>query len=168
MSQVKNLPQRALQSVWIRHPWPLTSHRIRKNSTEKLSQEKKGNKPSGEQQRRIPLQDGQMNRCHVTRRNHYRVTTHSINMTDIWDDSTKLPDSDLAKRSERSWWSRHQWVTSQRSRVKDSGRPHPAPHTHRHTHTHTHTHITEQNRDITGAASCLTSPVSLTQVLCHR
>jgi len=24
--------------------------------------------PSGEQQRRIPLQDGQNNRCHVTRR----------------------------------------------------------------------------------------------------
>jgi len=28
---------------------------------------KKGKKPSGEQQRRIPLQDGQNNRCHVTR-----------------------------------------------------------------------------------------------------
>jgi len=26
-------------------------------------------KPSGEQQRRIPLQEGQNNRCHVTRRN---------------------------------------------------------------------------------------------------
>jgi len=28
---------------------------------------KQGRKPSGEQQRRIPLQDGQENRCHVTR-----------------------------------------------------------------------------------------------------
>jgi len=32
ISQITNLPQRALQSVHIRHPWPLTSHRIRKNS----------------------------------------------------------------------------------------------------------------------------------------
>jgi len=38
--------------------------------------EKKVKKPSGEQQRRIPLQDGQNNRCHVTRRNHDRVKTH--------------------------------------------------------------------------------------------
>jgi len=37
--------------------------------------------PLGEQQRRIPLQDGQNNRSHVTRRNHYRVTTHSMSMT---------------------------------------------------------------------------------------
>jgi len=43
--------------------------------------EKKGKTPSGEQQRRIPLQDGRMNRCHVTRRNHYRVTTHSMSLT---------------------------------------------------------------------------------------
>jgi len=28
---------------------------------------KKGKTPSGEQQRRIPLQDGQKNRCHVYR-----------------------------------------------------------------------------------------------------
>jgi len=33
-SQIKNLPQRALQSVHIRHPGPRTSHRIRKNSQE--------------------------------------------------------------------------------------------------------------------------------------
>jgi len=42
----------------------LISHRIRKNSQEieeKLSQGKKGKKPSGEQERRIPLQDGQNN-----------------------------------------------------------------------------------------------------------
>jgi len=32
ISQITNLPQRALQSVHIRHPWPLTSHRTRKNS----------------------------------------------------------------------------------------------------------------------------------------
>jgi len=32
--QNTNFPQRALQSVHIRHPWPLTSHRIRKNSQE--------------------------------------------------------------------------------------------------------------------------------------
>jgi len=36
--------------------------------------EKNEKKPSGEQQRRIPLQDGQKNRRHVTRMNHYRVT----------------------------------------------------------------------------------------------
>jgi len=34
ISQMINLPQRALRSVHIRHPWPLTSHRIRKNSQE--------------------------------------------------------------------------------------------------------------------------------------
>jgi len=41
----------------------LTSQRIRKNSQEietTLSRGKEGKKPSGEQQRRIPLQDGQM------------------------------------------------------------------------------------------------------------
>jgi len=32
-----------------------------------LSRGKKVKKPPGEQQRRIPLQDGQNNRCHVTR-----------------------------------------------------------------------------------------------------
>jgi len=32
ISQITNVPQRALQSVHIRHPWPLTSHRIRRNS----------------------------------------------------------------------------------------------------------------------------------------
>jgi len=52
ISQMTNLPQRALQSVHIRHPWPLTSHRIRKNYQEI---EKKWRNL----QRRIPLQDGQ-------------------------------------------------------------------------------------------------------------
>jgi len=44
-SQITNFPQRALQSVPIRHPCPKTSHRIRKNSQEiekKLLWEKKG------------------------------------------------------------------------------------------------------------------------------
>jgi len=43
---------------------------------------KKVKNPSGEQRRRIPLQDGQNNICHVTRRNYYRVTTHSMSMTE--------------------------------------------------------------------------------------
>jgi len=46
-------------------------------------QEKLSKRPSGEQQKRIPLQDGQKNRCHVTRMKRYRVTTHSMNMTCI-------------------------------------------------------------------------------------
>jgi len=60
-SQITNLPQLALQSEHIRHPCPRTSHRIRNNSQEieKQFSGKKGKKPSGEQQRRIPLQDGQ-------------------------------------------------------------------------------------------------------------
>jgi len=62
-------------TIWThRHPWPLTSHRIRKNSQTTLQGEKVKNS-SGEQQRRIPLQDGHNNRCHVTRGNHYRVTS---------------------------------------------------------------------------------------------
>jgi len=63
ISQITNLSRSALQSVHIRHPWPLTSHWIRKNSLKnrekKLSQGKRGKNPSGEQQRRIPLQDEQ-------------------------------------------------------------------------------------------------------------
>jgi len=38
------------------------------------SDQEKGQNPSGEQQRRISLQDGQKNRCHVTRMKLYRVT----------------------------------------------------------------------------------------------
>jgi len=56
---------------------PVPGPHIRTNSQEiekKPFTGKKGKKPSGEQQRRIPLQDGQNNRCHVTR-NHYTVTT---------------------------------------------------------------------------------------------
>jgi len=54
------------------------SHRIRKNY-QKIEQkpfhgEKKVKKPSREEQRRIPLQDGRMNRHHVTRMKHHRVT----------------------------------------------------------------------------------------------
>jgi len=77
ISQITNLPQRAFQSVHIRHAWPLTSHRIRKNSPkieEKLSLGKKGKTPSGEQQRRMD----RSKRWHVTRRNHYRVTTQLV------------------------------------------------------------------------------------------
>jgi len=44
-----------------------------RNINNPFTGEKREN-PSGEQQRRIPLQDGQKNRRHVTRRNHYRVT----------------------------------------------------------------------------------------------
>jgi len=53
----------ALQSVHIRHPCPRTSHRIRKDSQEIENnfQREKGKKPSGEQQRRIPLQDDSYN-----------------------------------------------------------------------------------------------------------
>jgi len=54
LSQITNLPKRALQSVHIQHPCPRTSHWIRKNSPQ-ISQGKKGKKPSGKQQRRIPL-----------------------------------------------------------------------------------------------------------------
>jgi len=43
-----------------------------------LSGGKKVKDPSGEQQRRIPLQDGQKNRRHVTRMKRHRVTTHSM------------------------------------------------------------------------------------------
>jgi len=60
ISQITNLPQRAFQFVHIRHPWPLTSHRIRKNSQKiekTLSQGKKGKKPSGEQQRILSRMD---------------------------------------------------------------------------------------------------------------
>jgi len=35
---------------------------------------KKSEEPFRREQRRTPLQDGQENRRHVTRRNHYRVT----------------------------------------------------------------------------------------------
>jgi len=59
-------PLKALQFSW--HPWPLTSHQIRNNSQEidKTFRGKKGKKPSGEQQRRTPLQDRLANRRHVT------------------------------------------------------------------------------------------------------
>jgi len=63
-----------------RHPWPLTLHRVRRNRNNPFTWKKVKN-PSGEQQR-TPLQDGQHNICHVTRRNHYRVTTHSVSMTE--------------------------------------------------------------------------------------
>jgi len=90
ISKIRNLPQRALQSIHIWHPWPRTSHQIRKNCQEiekTLFTGKKVKKPSGEQQRTIPLQDGQKNRCHVTRRNHYRVTTQSMSMTECMNSS---------------------------------------------------------------------------------
>jgi len=67
--QITNLSQRALQSVHIDVPdlWP----QIGSGKTPKQPfTGKKGKKHSGEQQRRIPLQDGQNNRCHVTRSNN--------------------------------------------------------------------------------------------------
>jgi len=63
-THITNSPQRALQYVHIDIPdlWPLTSHRIRKNSPEieekNLSGWKK-RKTFRREQRRIPLQDGQ-------------------------------------------------------------------------------------------------------------
>jgi len=56
-SQITNPPQRALQSVHIRH---LAGPHIGSGNTPQkvektLSRGKKGRKPSGEQQRRIPL-----------------------------------------------------------------------------------------------------------------
>jgi len=61
--------------------WPhIGSSKTPKNKEKTLSGGKNGRKLWGEQQRRIPLQDGQKNRHHVTRRNHYRVTTHSMGM----------------------------------------------------------------------------------------
>jgi len=51
---------------------------------------KKGEEPSREQQRRIPLQDGQNYRCHVTRRKNYRVTTQSMSMTECMTVLNKL------------------------------------------------------------------------------
>jgi len=87
ISQIPNSPQRALQSTHTTWSTSLTfdlSHRIRKNSPWKiLSQGKKVKIPSGEQRRRIPLQDGGKNRRHVTRMKHYRVTTHLINKS-VW------------------------------------------------------------------------------------
>jgi len=65
-SQIINLSQSALQSVHIDIlTFDLTSDQ------EKLPNhpgQKIGKKPAGEQQRRIPLQDGQNNRCNVYRR----------------------------------------------------------------------------------------------------
>jgi len=57
-SQITNLSQSALQSVH-RHPWPLTSHRIRNNSQITL-QWGKSEETFRREQRRIPLQDGQV------------------------------------------------------------------------------------------------------------
>jgi len=95
------------------------------------SQKKKpfhGKKKGRNQQRRTPLQDGQKNICHVYRRNHDRVTTHSMNMTELtftpcsmvhlsfkqirmqknrslhrWDSSTVRPDWDWSPYLWPSW-----------------------------------------------------------------
>jgi len=71
ISQITN-SQRALQSEHVRHPWPLTSHRIRRNSQEiekKLSEgwgvEVKN--PSGENRGVSLSRMDRCNRCHVTR-----------------------------------------------------------------------------------------------------
>jgi len=53
ISQITNLPQKALQSVHIPRS-PSDQEKLPRNRN-KLSQGKKGKKPSGEQQRRIPL-----------------------------------------------------------------------------------------------------------------
>jgi len=82
---MSNLPQRGLQSVYIRHPWPLTSHRIRKNSQKtdtNLSQGEKGRNLHESNRGGSFSRMDRSNRCHVTRRNHYRVTTHSMWMTE--------------------------------------------------------------------------------------
>jgi len=53
---------RGLYNLYTYNICPRTSHRIRNNSQEieeKTFTGKKGKKPSGEQQRKIPLQDGQ-------------------------------------------------------------------------------------------------------------
>jgi len=57
-SLITNLPQRALQSVHIRHPCPARPHNGSGKTPKKQKKPftgKKGKKPSGEQQRRIPL-----------------------------------------------------------------------------------------------------------------
>jgi len=57
--QITNLPWRDLQCLHIRHPCPRTSHWNRKNSQKPRGNhstaKKKRKKPSGKQQRRIPL-----------------------------------------------------------------------------------------------------------------
>jgi len=60
-SQITNLSQSALQSVHIDIPVP--EPHIGSGKTPKYpftGKEKKGKKPSGEHQKRIPLQDGQV------------------------------------------------------------------------------------------------------------
>jgi len=69
--------------------WPFTSDQ-KKTSQEiekKLSKGRNTKNPSGEQQRRIPLWDGENNRRHVTRMKRYRVITHSMNMTECRNNS---------------------------------------------------------------------------------
>jgi len=76
---------RGLYNLYTRHayPWPyIWSGKTPKKKEKKTFTGKKSKKPSGEQQRRIPLQDGQNNICHVYSRNHYRITTQSMNMTE--------------------------------------------------------------------------------------
>jgi len=89
---ITNLPTMALQSLHRRHPCPRTSHRIRKNSQEiekKLSEGKKGrNLQESNRGGSLSRMDRskrchvyRRKRCHVYRKNHYRVTTHSMNIT---------------------------------------------------------------------------------------
>jgi len=90
ISQITNLPSRALQSVHRRHLCPKTSHRIRKNSQEIEKKTFTGKKREETFRRETGGSLSRMdrsNRCHVTRRNHYRVTAHSMNMTDCMNES---------------------------------------------------------------------------------
>jgi len=90
-SQITNLPQSALQSVHIRHPWPLTSHRIRENSQTTLHGEKKREERGEGGASAAPWHQAQPGPIDPTRREvrrtlrrtshlslHGQVTTHKI------------------------------------------------------------------------------------------
>jgi len=86
ISQITNSPPRALQSVRIRHPWPLTSHRIRKKSqiTEKNRENSEEENNRGGSLSRMD----RSNRCHVTRWTALQLHKH---IQRIWHVGYKRP-----------------------------------------------------------------------------
>jgi len=111
LSQIPNLPQRVLQST---HTTSLSQDLT--SDQEKLPQNrknpftgKKGKKPSGEQQRRIPIQDGQM---------HYMscVQKESLQSYNTFNEyySVGIVGSSHAPRS-RPLWSIRQMEVERRS-----------------------------------------------------
>jgi len=81
---ITNLPQRALQSVHIDIPVPkphIGSEKLPRNRKNVLQGKKGRNLEESNRGGSLSRMD-RSNRCHVYRRNHYRVITHSMSMTE--------------------------------------------------------------------------------------